>query len=91
MIADFVANGVAQLRMPVSILTPTETEARGCQLSLVFNVDTIKAQRIREQLAAADIVGDWREPNVLRIAPTPLYNTFMDAGTLLTALAGILA
>lgn len=57
------------------IVTPGEPEAHGCQLSLEI------AGKAREQFTAwqkAGVVCDFREPNVVRVAPTPLYNTFED-------------
>jgi kynureninase len=57
------------------IITPSNPEERGCQLSLVFH----KNGRIAfEALTAAGVISDWREPNVIRIAPVPLYNSFED-------------
>jgi kynureninase len=90
-LTNFLAEGIAQLQLPISLLTPRDAEARGCQLSLILNVDTAKAKRIHEQLSAADIICDWREPNVLRVAPTPLYNTYTDAAMLLKSLTEIFA
>jgi kynureninase len=61
--------------LPFEIITPSETTRRGCQLSLLF------AERGREffdALTENGVVADWREPNVIRIAPVPLYNTFED-------------
>jgi kynureninase len=90
-LAQFLARGInTHLRAHVTILTPLDAEARGAQLSLVFNVDTDVARRIHEQLAAAGIVCDWREPNVLRVALVPLYNTFQQAWTLIDTLRVIL-
>jgi kynureninase len=57
------------------IITPRETEAQGCQLSLLIKdraKDTLKA------LEVADATCDFREPNIIRAAPTPLYNTFHE-------------
>jgi len=73
----------------VDILTPTEPDAHGSQLSL--RVDTTAAEALRSRLLAAGIICDWREPNVLRVAPVPLYNTFREVWTLANALAEILA
>jgi kynureninase len=41
--------------------------------------DPREAKRCHERLLAAGIIGDWREPDILRWAPTPLYNSFSDA------------
>jgi kynureninase len=67
-------------RLPaaVEIITPTGPEQRGCQLSVSLARPAAAAQRCREQLAAAGLIGDWREPDVLRLAPIPLYNSFAD-------------
>jgi kynureninase len=55
-----------------SIITPQE---RGAQLSLLFNRD---GRLIFDYLTANGIIVDWREPNVIRIAPVPLYSSFSD-------------
>jgi kynureninase len=57
------------------IITPREPSARGCQLSMLVH-DRPKA--LFEELLAAGVVCDFREPNVVRVAPTPLYNTFHE-------------
>lgn len=59
----------------VKIITPADPEQRGCQLSLLFQ-GNVKA--IFERLSTAGVVCDKREPDCLRIAPVPLYNTFED-------------
>ena len=61
----------------LKIFTPSNPHERGCQLSITFlqglNIDTIY-----EQLKLLGVICDVRKPNVMRIAPTPLYNTFLD-------------
>jgi kynureninase len=58
--------------------TVTPMDARGCQLSLAVVDDALDARSIFRSLEAAGVVADWREPNVIRVAPVPLYNSFED-------------
>lgn len=57
------------------IITPSNPIERGCQLSLLFSS---KGKEVFETLQKKGIMADWREPNVIRIAPVPLYNSFED-------------
>ena len=57
------------------IITPRDPEQRGCQLSLLTD-DRGKA--LFDFLEANGVIADWREPNVIRFAPVPLYNSFED-------------
>tara|TARA_R110000850_G_scaffold16697_6_gene51844 strand:+ start:35942 stop:37210 length:1269 start_codon:yes stop_codon:yes gene_type:complete len=60
----------------VSIITPSNPEERGCQLSLaVKDAD----RSLHDKLTKAGVISDWREPDVIRVAPAPLYNSFEDA------------
>jgi len=59
----------------VEIITPASQEERGCQLSLRLKAN---GKQIHQKLTAANFVCDWREPDVIRIAPVPLYNTYQD-------------
>jgi kynureninase len=61
--------------LPFEIITPSETTRRGCQLSLLF---AERGREVFDALTENGVVADWREPNVIRIAPVPLYNTFED-------------
>jgi kynureninase len=61
--------------LPFEIITPAEPARRGCQLSLLF---ADRGREVFAMLTESGIVADWREPNVIRIAPVPLYNTYED-------------
>jgi kynureninase len=58
-----------------SIITPRDSAQRGAQLSLRVNEN---GRAICDALAKEGIICDWREPDILRVAPVPLYNTFLD-------------
>jgi len=59
----------------ITIITPSNPADRGCQLSLaVKNAD----KSLFNAITAKGVIADWREPDVIRIAPVPLYNSFED-------------
>lgn len=68
----------ASLDDVVEIVTPREPERRGCQLSLRVKGPRDAGRRLFEHLQRHGIVTDWREPDVIRAAPVPLYNRFAD-------------
>ena len=59
----------------LEIITPSNPKKRGCQLSIVAHG---KGKSLFEKLSKEGVITDWREPNVIRIAPVPLYNSFED-------------
>ena len=59
-----------------TIITPGNSDQRGAQLSLLFH--TGQGERVFKWLLEQDVVVDWRHPNVSRLAPAPLYNSFED-------------
>ena len=67
----------------VEILTPRDPGARGAQLSLHVS----DATRRLAALEAAGVIADFREPDIIRVAPVPLYNTYHDAWRAARALA----
>lgn len=67
-----------QLADVLEILTPAEPERRGAQLSVRVHTGRDSGQSLFDHLITQGVLGDWREPDVMRIAPTPLYNTFSD-------------
>jgi len=65
--------------LPITLVTPSEARARGCQLSIRIGAAAARGREIFRALQADGIVCDWREPDVIRVAPAPLYNGFEDA------------
>ena len=59
----------------IEILTPRNVSERGCQVSMLMLND---GKAIFEELSQQGIFTDWREPNVIRVAPVPLYNRFEE-------------
>ncbi|MFK7769470.1 MAG: kynureninase [Mariniblastus sp.] len=60
----------------VTSIAPTEIS--GCQLSLEVKLDGVDGKSVHDTLESKGVRTDWREPNVIRAAPTPLYNTFEE-------------
>jgi kynureninase len=82
---EFLVNKIENDR--INIITPSDPEQRGCQLSIrVRNAD----RTLFEDITSAGVVADWREPDVIRVAPTPLYNSFSDVFGFYRALKTIL-
>jgi len=59
----------------IDVITPRGEGMRGCQVSLLMLQD---GKDIFQELGKKSVIADWREPNVIRIAPVPLYNRFED-------------
>lgn len=68
------------------ILTPREPDSRGAQLSLRLEAGRDGGRDVFDRLTRAGVVVDWREPDVIRAAPVPLYNSFEDVCRFVTAL-----
>jgi kynureninase len=64
-----------QSKKQYTIITPRQADRRGCQLSILVREHP---KELFTKLEAADVKCDFREPNVIRVAPTPLYNTFHE-------------
>jgi kynureninase len=80
----------AQCGKQICILTPNDPAQRGCQLSLNVTSDRLSGKEIHQRLEAAGVACDWREPNVIRVAPTPLYNSFEEVYRFVQLLKGLL-
>jgi kynureninase len=71
----------------ISCITPRKKEERGAQVSLL----TLRnGKKIFDELAAAGFITDWREPDLIRIAPVPLYNTYEEVWRFADTLKSIL-
>lgn len=67
-----------QLRDVLQIVTPSSPARRGCQLSIRVVGGRERGRALFEYLATQGVLGDWREPDVIRIAPAPFYNSHAD-------------
>ena len=70
----------------VDIITPAAPEESGCQLSLRLQ----GGKELFDELDKAGVVSDWREPDVIRVAPVPLYNSFEDCHRFVQILKSLL-
>lgn len=78
-LTGFLEQAIQQhLDQVLDILTPAEPSRRGCQLSLRVRGGRDEGLALFEHLVANGVLGDWREPDVIRISPAPLYNSYAD-------------
>ena len=71
----------------IKIITPSNPEERGCQLSIqVQNAD----KSLHQKLIENNVITDWREPDVIRCAPVPMYNSFEDVYRMVEILKSLL-
>lgn len=75
-LSAYVRQGLSHRpELQMEIITPSDPKARGCQLSLRFGE---RAERVYEILGKRGVICDFRRPDVIRVAPVPLYNSFED-------------
>ncbi|PSL00463.1 kynureninase [Cecembia rubra] len=72
---EFLIHEISGKSGVLEIITPKNPSERGCQLSLLIHKG---GKAVFDEFYNHGVVGDWRNPNVIRIAPTPLYNSFLD-------------
>jgi kynureninase len=75
---EFIIHDVSERnkqRCTFEIITPSEITKRGAQLSILVHG---QGKSLFDKLSDEGVIADWREPNVIRIAPAPLYNSFED-------------
>jgi kynureninase len=73
--AEFLLHASDPSNKNFSIITPSDPEQRGCQLSILMHRD---GRKVFDAITRAGVICDWREPNVIRIAPVPLYNSYEE-------------
>lgn len=78
---EFLLNQIPNHENHFTIITPGNTKERGCQLSILMKHD---GRKVFNKLTKGGVITDWREPNVIRVAPVPLYNTFEDVFNFVT-------
>ncbi|XP_069031382.1 kynureninase [Embiotoca jacksoni] len=89
LIQHYYAEDPAKSHKPhVHVITPSDPQQRGCQLSLSF---CHPVRKVFQELEKRGVVCDMREPSVLRIAPVPLYNSFSDVHRFIKILGAALA
>jgi kynureninase len=82
---EYLVNEIAS--DTIKIITPTNPNERGCQLSLqVKNAD----KNLHKKLTENNIITDWREPDVIRCAPVPMYTSFEDVYHMVKTLESLL-
>lgn len=81
-----------QGRIGFRILTPSDPCARGCQLSvMILPAGTHLMESVFERMVQRGVVGDERRPDVIRLSPVPLYNSFGDVRRAVEALEAALS
>lgn len=81
---EFLLNQITHLDF--EIITPKDPNQRGAQLSMLFSQG---GKQVFDTLTEHGVIADWREPNVIRIAPVPLYNSYEDVYKFYEILKGI--
>jgi kynureninase len=87
-LAFIIADVAERTGTRLEVITPSDPMQRGCQLSILAHGH---GKALFNRITARGVVADWREPNVIRMAPVPLYNSFEDVwrfGQVLTECLG---
>jgi kynureninase len=72
---EFLLKSIYAYQQFFTIITPADKNERGCQLSLLMKKN---GRKNFDRITKAGVIADWREPDVIRVAPVPLYNTFEE-------------
>jgi len=80
-LTGFLEDLLRPLEPAVELITPREPASRGCQLSVRIAGANGRGRRVLDRLTEMGVICDWRDPDVIRVAPVPLYNRFADVFT----------
>lgn len=72
---EFILDEINREKQLFEIITPRDPQARGCQISALTDQ---RGKALFDFLTENGVIADWREPNVIRFAPVPMYNSFED-------------
>lgn len=72
---EFLLKEIPDFENRFLIITPSNSQERGCQLSLLMKKS---GKKVFDRVTKEGVIADWREPDVIRVAPVPLYNSFED-------------
>ncbi len=72
---EFLLQQIETKEKKFTVITPNDSAQRGCQLSILMKE---KGKQTFNKLTKAGVIADWREPDVIRVAPVPLYNSFEE-------------
>jgi kynureninase len=77
-LTGFLEQLLQPLESSVELITPRAPQSRGCQLSIRILGARSRGKRVLDRLTELGVICDWREPDVIRVAPIPLYNRFEE-------------
>jgi kynureninase len=89
-LTGFLEAQLTPLEPRIQLITPAEPAQRGCQLSVRIRGDAGRGREVLAGLTERGVVVDWRAPDIIRVAPVPLYNSFEDAWRFAGALRELL-
>ncbi|MEZ4925689.1 MAG: kynureninase [Saprospiraceae bacterium] len=72
---EYILRDIFTEKLPFKLISPDDPESRGCQISVLTDSN---GRKLFHYLTDNGVIADWREPNVIRFAPVPLYNSFDD-------------
>jgi len=72
---EFLLKDIVLFHDYFTIITPDNPEERGCQISILMKRN---GRKTFDKITRAGVIADWREPDVIRVAPVPMYNSFEE-------------